>query len=85
MQFVDGVFEIKSPQQRIRRHLGGAQDIAAAVGFDVRKGQELPKAAIAIAPHPPVDRPHQPLERRTVRHTGHDSPAEVSVDSFADA
>ena len=55
-QFVDGVLEIEPAQERIRGELRGAQDIAPAVSFDLREGEQLAHAAIEIAPDPAMDR-----------------------------
>jgi hypothetical protein len=63
MQLVDRVFEVEPPEQRIGRDFGRAQDVAAAVGFDVPEDQQFPDAPIVIAPHPFVQRPKQLIER----------------------
>ena len=64
MQLVDRVCEIEPPQQRIRRHLRGAQDVAAAVAFDFGEREQLAYAAIEIAPHPAVKRLKHPIDER---------------------
>ena len=56
MQLVDGVLEIQPAQQRIRRELGGAEDVAPAVGLDFREREQLAHATVEVAPHPSVDR-----------------------------
>jgi hypothetical protein len=63
-KLVNGVLEVQSAKERIRCQLGGAEDIAAAVAFDLCEGNELADPAIEISPHPPVDRTQYPVERR---------------------
>jgi hypothetical protein len=65
-KLVNGVLEVQSAKERIRRQLGGAEDIAAAVALDLCEGYELADPAIEISPHPPVDRTQYPVERRAV-------------------
>ena len=55
-QFVDGVLEIEPAQQRIRRHFGGAQDVAAAVALDLAERNQLPHPSIEVGPHPVMKR-----------------------------
>jgi len=64
VQFVDRVFEVEAAQQRIRRDLRGAHNVAAAVGFDVREGEQFSQAAIAVAPDPAVHGTHQAVDAR---------------------
>ena len=78
-QLVDRVLEVQTSQQRIRRHLRSAQDIASAVGFDLGKGEELSQPAIDISPHPSMDWTHQVVQRRTAFHCGHGIPRAVSM------
>ena len=66
MQFVDRVLEVQTPQQRIRRHLRRAQDVAAALGLDVREGQELSHTPVIARPYPSVKRTHEPVECRAM-------------------
>jgi hypothetical protein len=54
MEFIDGVFEIEPAQQRIRRHFRSTQDVATAVGLDVREGEQLSEPSVGVGPHPPV-------------------------------
>ena len=63
-QLVDRVFEVEPPQQRVWGDLGRAQDVAAAVGFHLGEREQLAHAPVEIAPHPPVNRPHHPVQIR---------------------
>ena len=63
MQLVDRVLEIEPAQQRIRRQLGGAQDVASAVGLDFAEREQLAHAPVEVAPHPAVNRAQDPIER----------------------
>jgi hypothetical protein len=56
MQLVDRVREVETPQQRIGRQLRRAEDVAAAIAFDLAERNQLPHAAIEVAPHPVVKR-----------------------------
>ncbi len=58
-ELVNRVLQIQTPQQRVRRQLGRAQDVAAAVRLDFGEGQKLPYASIEIAPDPLVYRLEQ--------------------------
>ena len=71
MQLVDRMLEIEPPQQRIRGHFGGAQDIASAVGFYFGEREQLAQAPVGVAPHPSMNRPHDPVERRSSFHCSH--------------
>ena len=66
-QLVDRVLEVQAPQQRIGRHLRGADDVAAAVGLDLREREQLAQAPVGIGPHPSVNGPHDPIERGAAR------------------
>ena len=44
---------------------GGAQDVAAAIGFDLGEREQLAHAAVEIAPDPPVNRPQHPVDPRS--------------------
>jgi len=72
MQFVDRVLEVEPAQQGIGSDFGRAQDVAAAIGFDIPENQELPDTPIVIAPHPLVEWSKQSVQRRRSgvgRHT----------------
>jgi hypothetical protein len=73
-KLVESVLEIQAPQERIGRDFRGPQNVAAAVGLDVRKGEELAQAAIVIPPHPLMNGAHQPIQRRAARQARHDRP-----------
>ena len=66
VQLVDRVLEIEPAQERIRRDLGGAQDVASAVAFDLGEGEQLAHAPVEIAPDPSVNRPQHPVEPRSL-------------------
>jgi len=77
MQFVDGMLEIQPAQQRIRRQLGGPEDVATAVGLDFPEREQLAHAPVEVAPHPAVDGPQQPIERcDTCRRSHRATPGE---------
>ena len=78
-QLVDGVLDVKAPEQRIGRHFGGAQDIASAVGLHLGKREQLSQPPVAIAPDPPMDRTHHPIERCAARHAWHDVPRAIGI------
>src|SRR4029453_4003400 len=63
-QFVDRVFQVHPPQERIRGELGGAQDVAPAIAFDLRERDQLAHAPVKVAPYPPVNRPQYPVDPR---------------------
>jgi hypothetical protein len=54
MQFVDGVLEIETPQQRVGCQFRGAKDVAAAICLDFGEREELADAAIEVTPDPLV-------------------------------
>ena len=62
VQFVNRVGEIQTAQQRIGRAFGGAEDVAAAVGFDFGKGEQLAHPPVEVAPDPAVHRPQHAIE-----------------------
>src|SRR5579859_7252237 len=62
MELVHRVREIETPEQRIGRDLGGADDVAAAVAFHLRECEELADAAIRVAPDPAVDWPKDAID-----------------------
>ena len=62
-QFVDRVLQVEPAQERIRGEFRGAQDVAPAVAFDLREGDQLAHTAIEIAPDPAVNRSQHPVER----------------------
>ncbi len=72
-QFVDRVLEIEPAQKRIRSDFRGAQDVAAAIAFDLGKGEELAHPSIGIAPHPPMNRPQQPVDAGSLAKRHRDS------------
>ena len=77
-QLVDRVFQVQPAQERIRRDLRGAQDVASAVGLDFGEREQLAHAPVEVAPHPPVNRPQHPVERCDSREWRHiDFPEEA--------
>jgi hypothetical protein len=64
MELVDGVLEVEPAKQRVWRELGGSKNVAASVGFDFTEREQLPHAAIEVAPNPTVYRAQDPIQRR---------------------
>ena len=71
MELVDGVLEVETAQQRIRRELSRAQNVTPAVGLDFAECEQLAYAPVEIAPHPPVNREQNPIERCDSREWRH--------------
>jgi hypothetical protein len=65
VQFVDGMLEIQPAQERIGRDFGRPENVAAAIGLDFSKGQQLAHTAIRTRPDPLMQGPHQAVERAT--------------------
>jgi len=64
MQFVDGVLEIESTQQRVRCHLSRTQNVTSTVGLDFGKCEQFAYSPIEIVPDPPVNREQDPIQWR---------------------
>jgi hypothetical protein len=70
---VAGVAQVEAPEERVGGELGGARQVAAAVGLGAREGEELARPPRRIAPHPAVQRTEQPIPERRPR--AHDAVA----------
>jgi hypothetical protein len=53
---VGGVAQVKPAQLGVRRELGGAREVAAAVRLDLGEAEQPIAPADGIAPHPALDR-----------------------------
>jgi hypothetical protein len=58
------VNEIEASQQRVGGDLGGAQDVASAVGFGLTEPHEFSDTAIHVAPDPAMNRCEHSIEPR---------------------
>ena len=84
MQLVDCVLEVETAQERVRRQLSCTQNVTAAVGLDLAEGEQLAHAAIEVAPHPPVNRAQDPIQRCDSRDWRHiDFPEEEEEDEIS--
>ena len=69
VQFVDRVFQVQPAQERIRRDLRGAQDVAPAVTLNFGERDQLAHTPVKITPYPSVNRPQHPVNPRSLlRH-----------------
>jgi hypothetical protein len=83
MQLVDGVLEVETTQQRVRRQLGRPQNVTSTIGFDFPECEQLAHAPVEIAPHPSVNRAEDPIERGDSREWRHgDLANEAASGSF---
>jgi hypothetical protein len=63
-KLVNRVLQVEPAQQRVRRDLRRAQDIAPAIALDLGKRDQLADTSIAIAPDPAMNRPQHAVDRR---------------------
>ena len=62
MQLVDRVRQVEPPQQRVGGELRRAQDVAAAVAFDLAERDQLAHASIEVGPDPVMQRAKQSID-----------------------
>ena len=71
MELVDGVLEVETTEQGIRRELSRPQNVTPAIGLDFAEREQLAHATVEVTPHPPVNRAQDPIERCDSRKWRH--------------
>ena len=61
-QLIDGMQKIEAAQERIGRHLGGAQDVPPSVDLRLAETEQLLHPPAVIAPDPAMYRSEHPIE-----------------------
>jgi hypothetical protein len=62
VQFVNRVGEVQPAQERVRRDLRGAKDIAPTITFNFCEREQFTNPPIRIAPDPPVNRSQHSID-----------------------